>query len=46
MILIIGLMETNTLLGPVSELMIRSRLLQFHGLFMYLIALLIYSLFK
>lgn len=45
MILIVSLTETNTLLGPVSELMIRSRLL-FHGLFVYLIALFIYSLFK
>jgi len=35
------LMETNTLLGPVSELKIRSRPLQFHVLFMYLIALFI-----
>jgi len=45
-LVLIVLMETNILLGPVSELMKRSRLFQSHVLFSYLIALFINSLYK
>jgi hypothetical protein len=53
MLLIVGSTETNALflhihytIGLVSELVIRSCLIQYHVLFMYLFSLFIYGLFK